>query len=134
MGYSTHYSLTWEKQKGWTPTQNCGHNPPKGKFCPECGEPVGVKELGSSIAAYIKSHDDIGYAINADGSTEESCKWYEHDKDMVAMSLEFPGVIFKLHGEGEESGDIWDSYYLNGKTQTHKAKVMIDEVDPSAWK
>ncbi len=53
---------------------------------------------------------------------------------MIAMSLAFPHVLFKLHGEGEENDDIWDAYFLDGKSQKHKAKVMIDDVDPNGWK
>jgi hypothetical protein len=128
MGYNTAYALTWEKQKGYKPSPNCEHDPKSGKFCPECGAAVGVTSLDSEIGDYIAKHDDMSYAMTLGGSTQEQCKWYEHDKDMIEMSMKFPLVLFKLHGEGEESGDIWDAYYLNGKSQKHKARVMI------AWK
>lgn len=134
MGYRTNYSMNWEKQKAYKPLPNCEHAPTTGRFCQECGATVGFKDLNESVGIYIKTHDDINYAVDESGGQSESCKWYDHDKDMIAMSLSFPDVLFKLHGEGEESGDIWDAYYLNGKMQTHKAKVMIDDVDPKAWK
>ena len=35
---------------------------------------------------------------------------------MLCLSEQFPNVIFKLHGIGEENGDIWDAYYKAGKT------------------
>lgn len=46
----------------------------------------------------------------------ESVKWYEHDDEMRELSLEFPELTFKLHGCGEEDGDIWDAYYRDGKS------------------
>lgn len=89
------------------------------------------------IGRYIESYDEMHYAIDARGDSQESCKWYEHESDMKAMSAVFPDVLFKLHGEGEESGDIWNAYYLNGKSQKKKARIMLvllDDVDPGGWK
>ena len=37
---------------------------------------------------------------------------------MLKLSLEFPEYVFILDGEGEESGDIWRSFYKNGKMYT----------------
>lgn len=48
---------------------------------------------------------------------QEPSKWYESTLDMKKMTLAFPDILFKMHGEGEESGDLWDCYYLNGKYQ-----------------
>ena len=70
----------------------------------------------------------VGNFIDEQGDGED-CKWYEHDKDMIKMSLVFPDVIFLLEGEGEESGDIWKKYYKNGKIQICKAKMTFDDFD-----
>jgi hypothetical protein len=59
----------------------------------------------------------------------DDCKWYDHDKDMREISKKYPETIFILEGEGEESGDIWKKYYLNGKCQVAKAEVIIPEFD-----
>jgi hypothetical protein len=61
----------------------------------------------------------------------EQCKWYEHDEEMIELSLRFPETVFCLYGEGEESGDIWYTYYKNGKTQYCPAKIVFDEYDES---
>jgi len=61
----------------------------------------------------------------------DDCKWYDHDKDMREISKKYPETIFILEGEGEESGDIWKKYYLNGKCQVAKAEVIIPEFDES---
>lgn len=58
-------------------------------------------------------------------------KWYEHVGDMVALSRRFPEVLFTLHGEGEESGDIWRKYFLGGKVQVARATITFDDFDPA---
>lgn len=50
-------------------------------------------------------------------------KWYDNDDDMLELSRKFPDTIFKLHGNGEEAGDVWDSYYKNGKMVTYNNKM-----------
>lgn len=59
----------------------------------------------------------------------DSANWDDHEKDMLKLSREFPKTLFKLHGEGEEDGDIWDKYFLNGKIQRCHAKIIIDDFD-----
>jgi len=61
----------------------------------------------------------------------EEVKWYSHEKDMRAHSLNWPELLFTLKGEGEESGDIWIEYYKNGKMQRCKARVVFDDFDES---
>lgn len=61
-------------------------------------------------------------------------KWYNHHNDMIYVSTQYPYVEFTLKGEGEESGDLWKTYYLNGKYQEAKAKITYDEYDRSKLK
>lgn len=56
---------------------------------------------------------------------------YQHDKVMVAFSKRFPDVLFTLTGEGEESADIWKTYYKGGKIQVAFAEITIPEFDES---
>lgn len=76
----------------------------------------------------------IDYAVDTDGSSLDSVKWYEHEADMHFLSLEFPSIVFELHGEGEESGDVWYKYFKNGKMQHCPAKISFDEYDESKLK
>lgn len=69
----------------------------------------------------------IDYALCLD--SDEETKWYENEDEMLELSQEFPDVLFKLHGEGEESGDIWDKYFMNGKMQYCPAEIHIPEFD-----
>lgn len=124
MGYLTSYSLEWEPQ---AMQPNCLH--PKdedAKFCPECGLPVGLTDV---ISAYLRENREVYYGINELGNTTEGCSWYDHEEDMLILSREFPTVIFTLHGEGQESGDNWRQYFLNGKSQKVQAKITFDEFD-----
>lgn len=61
---------------------------------------------------------------------EEPCKWYDHEKDMKALSVQFPAYAFFLSGEGEEAGDLWKKYFFQGKMQVAKAKITYDNPAP----
>lgn len=71
----------------------------------------------------LKGKTDFG--LNPD----QSCKWYEHDEEMTDLSRQFPENIFCLYGEGEETGDLWYTYYKNGKKQYCPARIEFDEYD-----
>ena len=74
-----------------------------------------------------KENKNAIYAINDDGYTNESCKWHEHEKELKIFSQKHPKALFKLEGNGEETGDIWIKYFQNGKCQVCKAKITFDE-------
>lgn len=82
---------------------------------------------------FLKDNSEKYYGVDENGHGCDSVKWYEWKEDMIAMSRMFPGVLFKMHGEGEENGDMWDAYFLDGKVQVHKARIVIDPLDPHAW-
>jgi hypothetical protein len=66
--------------------------------------------------------------------TGDSVKWYDHDQECSDMSKQFPGVVFKLHGDGEETGDMWDAYYKDGKCQICRATFVFPPYDPTKLK
>lgn len=92
-----------------------------------------IIKLKTLIDEYIKSHEAIEYAVGLIDTEWEcdSCKWYDHHEDMVEMSKAFPNVVFELEGDGEESGDIWKTYYKNGKSQDCPVIMTFDEYDPN---
>lgn len=110
MGYQTRYSLTIEHQ-GSDPVSK-------------------LLEEARVLSVKIPNYCDIEELI-ADGI---DCKWYDHDEDMKKISADFPDILFKLEGEGEESGDIWKTYYKGGKAQHCRAKIVFPEFDPSKLK
>ncbi len=111
MGYNTTHTLSWTATKAKSA--------------------VSKKALDAKVGSYIEKE---GLPLEPDGSAVDACKWYEHEDDMREMSKKFKSVLFHLQGEGESSGDIWDAFFLNGKTQHHEAKVVRAEApDDEAW-
>lgn len=43
-------------------------------------------------------------------------KWYDHDSDMTTLAHEFPNMLFKLNGTGEDTGDWWNNYYQGARS------------------
>lgn len=130
MGYCTSYKLTWKLAGDNALVDSCNHKKDKdAKFCPTCGIPVkrisALETLNERVEAFIKSHENMNYAISTDGSMNDSCKWYEHEDDMIKLSKAIPYALFELNGEGEESGDIWKKYFLNGKSQISRAVLTF---------
>lgn len=76
---------------------------------------------------------DILYKIVSSGGSGKLCKCYDHEYDMIELSKKFPEVTFCLHGEGEESVDIWDEYFRNGKKQICKAEIVIPKMREDGW-
>lgn len=81
------------------------------------------------IDQFRKENDNAAYAIDEEGHCQESCKWYDSEKDLVEFSKKHPKTLFKLRGEGEESGDLWELYVQDGIKQFCKAKVVFDKLD-----
>ena len=63
---------------------------------------------------------------------DEATKWYECLEDMKDVSLQMPGIIFTLKGEGEEAEDIWIAYFKDGKHQICKAEITFPPFDEGA--
>lgn len=126
MGYNTYYKLEWIPVDGDRYRAQCEHEiRPGDNYCPECGAAIGQVAIIDDIARYIDSDDNLRYAT----TSGECTWWYEHDKDMRALSQAFPQYIFTLDGDSEESGDIWRKYYLNSKYQEAKAQIIFADFD-----
>lgn len=82
---------------------------------------------GGEIEHLKRTCDNADYALGSG----DSCKWYEHDDDMLRFSKLYPDATFVLSGEGEEAGDVWKTYYKNGKMQHCPGKITFDEFDES---
>ena len=135
MGYCTRYSLSWEVPPDFVDKSRCDHDIPEGaNFCPVCGLPNTWLTPDEAIGDYIESFDNMCYAIDRHGDSDNTTKWYDYESDMRSMSQHFKGVLFTLYGEGEEAGDIWKKYFLDGKCQIAEASIVIDDFDPDKLK
>lgn len=63
-----------------------------------------------------------------------NAKWYGHDEDMARLSIEFPTVLFELHGIGEDSEDMWNTYYKAGYIQHCPAEIIYPPYNASKMK
>ena len=102
MGYYTSYSL---------------------RFYPERKNDLIGKDKRDAILRELRKMNVFG---------DEECtyaygKWYDHDEDMCLISSKFPGIVFELNGHGDDSDDIWVSYYFNGGGQFAPAQIQFDE-------
>ena len=63
---------------------------------------------------------------------DEDDAWYEHTDNMAEISRMWPGVLFTLHGTGEETGDQWVHYYRDGLVQMeHRPDWEPPPFDPA---
>ena len=126
MGYYTQHTLEYKVLLGSAKLPSCEHTKPgEAKFCPECGKPIKEINILERIDEYLAANEEMQYSL-VDGVES---KWYEHRADMQDISKVFPGVLFILNGVGEESGDIWREYHLDGKYQCVKADITYQEFD-----
>lgn len=130
MGYYTWHTLDADPQEDIIIPQ-CGHDNPEGAtFCMACGKQIKNMSIMDFVWDYIVSApemDMVRYGVGEDGTGSERTKWYDHQKDMKVLSEKFPTVLFTLHGEGEEGGNLWKEYWLAGKVQVAKARIVYDE-------
>lgn len=83
-----------------------------------------------SLNEFLDENDeDNGTVFALVLENDDASKWYDNEKEMIELSKEFPDVLFKLHGAGEESEDIWDEYFMNGKSQYCEAEFTIPPFD-----
>ena len=126
MGYYTDFELAWKYELELMPS--CEHYAISNfKFCPDCGRKVEMipRYTDKDITFFMASNPDEFYPL----LNEERGKWYDHKISMLAMSKEFPDVLFTLTGEGERNDDMWKEYYKNGRFFLAKAVITYPEFD-----
>lgn len=50
-------------------------------------------------------------------------KWYDWEEDMQTLARKFPNITFALHGDGEESDDIWEWRGRGDKYEYHRVEM-----------
>jgi hypothetical protein len=91
---------------------------------------LSVKKGNADLVSKFVSQSEYGcYALHSDGSCNQDCKWYGHERELKEFSVRYPETLFELRGEGEDSGDIWVKYIQNGKCQVSKARLVFDDFD-----
>lgn len=75
---------------------------------------------------YEKPKDAIFYASN-------ESTWDDHDQDMLSISKQFPEMIFKLKGDGQDREDMWETYYHDGLKEECRAVIQYPEPKIIDW-
>ena len=94
MGYYTKYNLTVN---------------------PEITDSVKFKEYFEELTTYPL------YCVTEYG---EAIKWYDYHDNMIKISKQYPETVFCLRGDGEEKGDIWQTFYKNGLSYSWKMSTI----------
>ena len=88
-----------------------------------------IKDVEKTYRTSIVTQSDVIDFLTYD-TFEDQCKWYEHTEDMRKISEKYQNVIFSLYGNGEEGGDMWVKYFMNGKVQSEDAVITYADFDP----
>jgi hypothetical protein len=81
------------------------------------------------IADLRETNEYASYIFNSKGKSSSDITWDDYHEQMLDFSKKHPTWLFTLSGKGEESGDLWKSYYLNGKCQEAPARIVYDDFD-----
>lgn len=74
--------------------------------------PEDIEDTYATTLAEISGYDASCFDRYGSG---ETCKWYDHESDMIELSKVFPEVRFRLDGRGEGDNDLWVEWYHDGK-------------------
>lgn len=95
-------------------------------------ENVPDKEKELQIIAELREASiDAKYCITEYGNTKTSGSWYEFRKEIAALSLNYPLVIFQIEGWGEEKKDYYRTYIQNGYVHDVRAEFTFAPFDPN---
>lgn len=97
MGYYTHYSLTLEEG-------------PSGQYA----------EMLRDIDVILGCDDLSRYEAVYD-------KWYGYEEDMERLSRKYPDITVRVNGDGEDSDDLWQSFWRNGRQFTERVSFAAYE-------
>ena len=89
-----------------------------------CSEPLSV------IADLRDTNYYAKYWFDENGETQEADKWYACKEHMLAFSLKYPTVRFQIDCDWEETGDVYQLHFLNGKMCTCKQVCTMESFNP----
>ena len=75
---------------------------------------TGSDEDFDALVEDIKEKTGIDFAKD----NCEEAKWYDCEKDMLALSRKYPDLTVQLDGDGENSDDLWAERFRNGECES----------------
>lgn len=82
-----------------------------------------------AFASLIAGDECARLALDSEGDTRSSEKWYGHEESLCAWSTRYPKTIFCLHSDGEDTDGIWDKYFLSGELVHTESFEGLSEID-----
>ena len=49
-------------------------------------------------------------------------KWYDYEEDMERLSRAYPEITVRVNGDGEDSDDLWQDFWHNGKRFSERVR------------
>ena len=92
------------------------------KLCEDMKLRIPVESYGGDIGV---GNYPCQWGVDA----ELEAKWYDFDRDMIALSLNYPEVLFTVEGRGEDQNDMWIHYYYDGKAQRDGIVITMNRFD-----
>lgn len=78
--------------------------------------------------------EESGYGIEfLQGA--DTIKWYDQHEDCLAISKLVPDTTIRVEGSGEGDGDLWVSWYRDGKHVSYSPCIRLPASDepPGGW-
>ncbi len=93
-------------------------------------------DAGFGETIFKNFNEIVGYSFDVTPTgdyiySSDEIKWYDHEAEMKQLSKLYPTVLFQVDGDGEEQGDVWVEYFIDGRSQYIKAEITLDDFDPS---
>lgn len=71
------------------------------------------------------------YQFNTEGDMLQlnEAKWYDVHDDLTKISKKHPEIIIQVEVEGENRDDNWKARYLNGESESVRAKIVFPKFE-----
>mgnify|MGYP003480903412 FL=1 len=73
------------------------------------------------ISHMLETYEDFEFW--GDEWVASDVKWYDYNDDMQRLSKEFPQFRFYVHGDGDDSDDLWEDHWQDGRYQHCCAEI-----------
>ncbi len=86
------------------------------------------------ISRFLAKNQYAAKALKPNGNTNNISTWNNHEKQLRVLSRLNREILFELTIEtidGPKRGTFWKKYFLDGKCQKAKGKMVFDEFDPN---
>lgn len=95
--------------------------------------PITITSPAKSLQNRINTMTPFEIEQITDTEWDGMATWYDHENDLAEISKDYPDWLFTIHGNGEDSDDIWVTYIYDGLVQNHKLIQKDPPIDMNKW-